>query len=70
LQVSFNLLVREISIASQIEKRAIAAGEGYHSSLEALDAERSELRQDLLEAQHALSEVQSSSALLFAPVIS
>lgn len=55
----FNLLVREISIALQIEKRAIAAAESYHSSLEALDAERSELRRDLLETQHALSEVRA-----------
>jgi len=41
----------------QVEKRGIAAAEGYHASLQALDAERNELRRDLHETQHNFAEV-------------
>ena len=42
----------------EVEKRAIAAAEGYHASLQALDAERNELRRDLHESQHLLADAK------------
>ena len=45
------------SLFAQVEKRAISAAEGYYASLQALDTERNELRGDLHESHHALSEV-------------
>ena len=42
----------------EVEKRAIAAAEGYHGSLQALDTERNELRRELHESQYLLADAK------------